>query len=284
MFSTHQYFISTPLYGLLIFNHVDMLHQSSWLIPWWTSGGFHVFTFMGNNDMNGHVHIHFVWTSYFYISQMCACERNCWAIEQLNTLHFEEQPKCFPKWQPQFPFLRSVRAPFSHLLYNTACPSFWLCLSWWCWWSRTIYTNAGDTASIPESGRSPGGGHDNPFQYSFLGHPMDGGAWWAMSLGLQRIGHNWSDLGCMHPMVHEVVSYWYFSLYFLNVLLLFSGSVMSDSSRPMDCSTPGFPVHHHLLELAQTYVFWVTDAVQPSRPLSSPPPPAFSLSQHQGLF
>ena len=215
---------------------------------------------------------------------MCAWERNCWAIEQLNTLHFEEQLKCFPKWQPQFPFLRSVRAPFSHLLYNTACPSFWLCLSWWCWWSRTTYTNAGDTASIPESGRSPGGGHDNPFQYSFLGHPMDGGAWRAMSLGLQRIGHNWSDLGCMHPVVHEVMSYWYFSLYFLNVLLLFSGSVMSDSSRPMDCSTPGFPVHHHLLELAQTYVFWVTDAVQPSRPLSSPPPPAFSLSQHQGLF
>ena len=51
----------------------------------------------------------------------------------------------------------------------------------------------------------------------------------------------------------------------------------------MDCSTPGFPVFHHLLELAQTQVHWVGDAIQPSCPLSSPSP-AFSLSQHQGLF
>ena len=50
---------------------------------------------------------------------------------------------------------------------------------------------------------------------------------------------------------------------------------------PMDCSTPGFPVHHQLLELPQT---WINDAIQPSHPLSSPYPPAFSLSQHQGLF
>ena len=54
--------------------------------------------------------------------------------------------------------------------------------------------------------------------------------------------------------------------------------------NPMDCSTPGFPVHHQLLELAQTHVHWVSDAIQPSHPLSSPSPAAFSLSQHQGLF
>ena len=53
---------------------------------------------------------------------------------------------------------------------------------------------------------------------------------------------------------------------------------------PMDCSTPGFPVHHHLLELAQTHVYLGGDAIQPSYPLSSPFPPAFNLSQHQGLF
>ena len=53
---------------------------------------------------------------------------------------------------------------------------------------------------------------------------------------------------------------------------------------PMDCSTPGFPVLHQLLELAQTHVHQVGDAIQPSRPLSSPSLPAFSLSQHQGLF
>ena len=53
---------------------------------------------------------------------------------------------------------------------------------------------------------------------------------------------------------------------------------------PMDCSTPGFPVHHQLPELAQTHVHQVGDAIQPSYPLSSPSPPAFNLSQHQGLF
>ena len=52
----------------------------------------------------------------------------------------------------------------------------------------------------------------------------------------------------------------------------------------MDCSTPGFPVLHYLVEFAQTHVHWVDDAIQPSHPLSSPSPPAFNLSQHQGLF
>ena len=53
---------------------------------------------------------------------------------------------------------------------------------------------------------------------------------------------------------------------------------------PMDCCTPGLPVHHQLPEPTQTHVHWVGDAIQPSYPLSSPSPPAFSLSQHQGLF
>ena len=53
---------------------------------------------------------------------------------------------------------------------------------------------------------------------------------------------------------------------------------------PMDCSMPGFPVHHQLLELAQTHVHRVSDAIQPYHPLSFPSPPAFSLSKHQGLF
>ena len=52
---------------------------------------------------------------------------------------------------------------------------------------------------------------------------------------------------------------------------------------PMDCSMPGFGVLHHLLELVQTHVGWVDDAIQPSYPLSSPSPPTFNLSQHQGL-
>ena len=54
-------------------------------------------------------------------------------------------------------------------------------------------------------------------------------------------------------------------------------------TRSKNCSMPGFPVLHHLLELAQTLVHWVSDAIQLCHPLSSPSP-AFNLSQHQGLF
>ena len=53
---------------------------------------------------------------------------------------------------------------------------------------------------------------------------------------------------------------------------------------PMDCHMPGLPVRHHLPEFAQTHVHWFSDAIQPSHPLSSPSPPTFNLSQHQGLF
>ena len=63
---------------------------------------------------------------------------------------------------------------------------------------------------------------------------------------------------------------------------------VAQSSPPlcdlMDCSMPGFPVLHYLLELVQTHVHWVVNAIQPSRPLSSSSVPAFNLSQHQSLF
>ena len=63
---------------------------------------------------------------------------------------------------------------------------------------------------------------------------------------------------------------------------------MSDSlpndSNPNDYRTPGFPVHHHLPELTQTRVHRVGDAIQSFHPLSSPSPPTFNLSKHQGLF
>jgi len=52
----------------------------------------------------------------------------------------------------------------------------------------------------------------------------------------------------------------------------------------VDCSTPGFPVLHHLPELAQIHIHWVGDAIQPSHPLLPPSLPALNLSQHQGLF
>ena len=53
---------------------------------------------------------------------------------------------------------------------------------------------------------------------------------------------------------------------------------------PMDHSTPGLPVHHQHPEFTQIHAHWVGDAIQPFHPLSSPSPPAFNLSQHQGLF
>ena len=53
---------------------------------------------------------------------------------------------------------------------------------------------------------------------------------------------------------------------------------------PMDCSMLGVPVCHQLPEFTQSHVHWVGDAIQPSHPLSSSSPPAFNLSQHQGLF
>ena len=58
----------------------------------------------------------------------------------------------------------------------------------------------------------------------------------------------------------------------------FSHSVMSTLCDPMNCSTPGLPVHHQLSEFTQIHVHWVSDAIQPSHPLSSPSPPALNLS------
>ena len=76
----------------------------------------------------------------------------------------------------------------------------------------------------------------------------------------------------------EFVVIYYYSVHFSSVaqscLTLY---------EPLDCSMPGFPVHHQLLGLTWTCVHRVGDAIQPSHPLSFPSPPAFNLSQHQGL-
>ena len=70
------------------------------------------------------------------------------------------------------------------------------------------------------------------------------------------------------------------------ILLCFSSVTQSCPTLYdlMDCSTQGFPVYHQFPELSQTHVHWIGDAIQSSRPLSSPSPPAFNRSQHQGLF
>ena len=68
---------------------------------------------------------------------------------------------------------------------------------------------------------------------------------------------------------------------FSSASVQFSGSVMSHSLRLHCCSTPGFPVHHQLPELAQTHIHWTGDAIQPSHPLSSSSPPIFNQGPFQ---
>ena len=68
-----------------------------------------------------------------------------------------------------------------------------------------------------------------------------------------------------------------------SILYIQFSSVVS-LCHPMDCSMPGFPVHHQLPELAQAHVHQVGDTIQPSHPLISPSTPAFNLSQQQGIF
>ena len=97
------------------------------------------------------------------------------------------------------------------------------------------------------------------------------------------------SLLCRHPTLHLLKTStgmdWR-DLYRLSPDVQFSSVVQSCPTLcdPMNCSTPGLPVHHQLPESTQTHVHWVGDAIQPSHPLSSPSPPALSLSQHQGFF
>ena len=130
--------------------------------------------------------------------------------------------------------------------------------------------NAGDLSSIPGLGRPLEEGmatHSNILAWRIPRIEESGGL---QSMGLQRIGH---DL-VTKPPPHEVTS------------VQFSSVAQSCPTLcdPMNCSTPGLPVHHQLPESTQTHVHWVSDAIQPSHPLSSPSPPAPNPSQHQSLF
>ena len=79
---------------------------------------------------------------------------------------------------------------------------------------------------------------------------------------------------------------WTYSLFYHHYLILFSSVTQSCSTlcNPMDCSTPGFSVHHQLPDFTQTHVHRISDAIQPPHPLSSPSSPTFNLFQHQGLL
>ena len=110
------------------------------------------------------------------------------------------------------------------------------------------------------------------------------------SMGTQRVGHlsDWTELNWIRHLRYIFSGSQFLKYSNPNTLEVFQFSSVAQLCPtlwdPMDCSTPGLPVHHQLPEFTQTHVYWVGDAIQPSHPLSSPSPPTFNLSQHQGLF
>ena len=100
----------------------------------------------------------------------------------------------------------------------------------------------------------------------------------------------WNSLYALHPVTkftyEKCLLFIFFFVQLHEILVQFSSVTQPCPSlcNPMDFSTLGFSVHHQLPELTQTHVHWISDAIQPSHPLLSPSPPAFNISQHQGLF
>ena len=128
-------------------------------------------------------------------------------------------------------------------------------------------SEAGDVGSIRGSEWSPGVGNGNLLHYSCLEKRHEQRS----LVGDTELSDWTTTVKHIHYVFH------YRSVQFSSVT-----HSCPTLCNPMDCSTPGFPVHHQFLELAQTHVHRVGDAIQPC--LLSPSPPAFNSSQHQGLF
>ena len=116
-----------------------------------------------------------------------------------------------------------------------------------------------------------GEGNGDPLQCSCLENPRDGGASWAAVCGVAQSRTRLKRLSSSSPSLTQIQ---------------FSSVAQSCPTLcdPMNLSSPGLPVHHQLLEFTQTRVHRVSDAIQPSHPLSSPSSPAPNPSQHQSLF
>ena len=127
----------------------------------------------------------------------------------------------------------------------------------------------------------------SPTQWTWVW--VNSGSWWwterpgvLQSMGSQGVRHNW-----MANNTLKLANYPSACISLANINPRQFSSVAQSFltlCNPMDCSMPDFPVLHHLPELAQAQVHWIGEAIQPFHPLSSPSPPTFNLSKHQGLF
>ena len=135
-----------------------------------------------------------------------------------------------------------------------------------------------------------------------LSHSVVSHSFWPYGLQPTRFLHPWDSPGkntevCSHALLQGIFPTQGWNPHFLHLLhcrpillstVQFRFSSVTQSCltlyNPMDCSTPGLPVHHQLPELTQTHVHQVGDAIQPSHPLLAPSPHAFNLSLHQNLF
>ena len=114
----------------------------------------------------------------------------------------------------------------------------------------------------------------------------------SFSHSFRNLAPNSFDAPLSFCFVRYFLTLWYYYLLWTYLAFLpqpsFKFSSVAQSCLtlcdPMNCSTPGLPVHQQLLEFIQTHVHWVSDAIQPSHPLPSPSPPAPNPSQHQSLF
>ena len=169
----------------------------------------------------------------------------------------------------------------------------WILFDLWLWGVfpgcpavKNLFANAGDASSILGSWRSPGKGNGSSLQYSCLENPMNSRDWWAMVHVVAKSQTWLSDWAHTHT--------WLWGRLLITTLMEII-AFRSDQIRsvtqscltlcdPMNRSTPGLPVHHELPQFTQTHVHRVSDAIQPSHPLSSPSPPAPNPSQHQSHF
>ena len=94
----------------------------------------------------------------------------------------------------------------------------------------------------------------------------------------------WRHYANWNKLVKKKNTVWVHNIWTSSVQFSSVAQLYPTLCNPMNRSTAGLPVHHQLLEFTQTHVHWVSDAIQPSHPLSSPSPPAPNPSQHQGLF